>query len=115
MVKPRSPKTSAPNRTGLPDALKDGVASLSGLTLDDVVVHRNSDQPAQIRAQAYAQGSDIHLAPGQDRHLPHEAWHVVHQKQGRVQPTMQLPSAVAINDDVGVEAEADMMGRKATE
>ena len=28
-------------------------------------------------ALAYAQGSDIHLAPGQEQHLPHEAWHVV--------------------------------------
>lgn len=115
MVKPRSPKTAAPNRTGLPDALRDGVESLSGHTLDDVVVHRNSDQPAQIRAHAYAQGSDIHLAPGQDRHLPHEAWHVVQQKQGRVQPTMQLQTGVAINDDAGLEAEADVMGRKATD
>ncbi|HAP61901.1 MAG TPA: hypothetical protein DCR93_21180, partial [Cytophagales bacterium] len=34
-------------------------------------------------------GTDIHLAPGQQKHLPHEAWHVVQQKQGRVKPTLQ--------------------------
>jgi hypothetical protein len=27
--------------------------------------------------------------PGQEQHLPHEAWHVVQQKQGRVKPTGQ--------------------------
>ncbi|MEL6127089.1 MAG: DUF4157 domain-containing protein, partial [Pseudomonadota bacterium] len=36
---------------------------------------------------AYAQGSNIHLGPGQDQHLPHEAWHVVQQRQGRVPTT----------------------------
>lgn len=115
MVKRRSPITVAPNRTGLPDALKSGVESLSGLSLDHVEVHHDSARPAQLGANAYAQGSDIHVASGQDRHLPHEAWHVVQQKQGRVQPTLQLRTGVAINDDAGLEKEADNMGRKATE
>jgi hypothetical protein len=100
------------NRTGLPDALKTGVEALSGQSMDDVRVHRNSGQPAQLQAHAYAQGTDIHLAPGQERHLPHEAWHVVQQKQGRVRPTMQLEGA-AINDDSGLEREADVMGGRA--
>ena len=79
-----------PNRTRLPDHLKMGVESLSGTSMDDVRVHRNSSKPAQLNALAYAQGTDIHLGPGQERHLPHEAWHVVQQKQGRVQATRQL-------------------------
>jgi Domain of unknown function (DUF4157) len=70
-----------PNRTGLPDRLKAGVESLSGLSLDDVRVHYNSPKPAGVRARAYTQGAHIHLAPGQQEHLPHEAWHVVQQKQ----------------------------------
>jgi len=56
--------------------------------MDHVQVHRNSSKPAQLNAHAFAQGSDIHLAPGQEQHLPHEAWHVVQQAQGRVKPTM---------------------------
>jgi len=52
--------------------------------MDDVKVHSNSDKPAQINAHAYAQGTDIHPASGQEKHFPHEAWHVVQQKQGRV-------------------------------
>ena len=99
------------NNTGLPDDLKSGVENLSGLSMDDVKVHYNSDKPVQVGALAYTQGIDIHVAPGMDRHLPHEAWHVVQQKQGKVQPTMHI-NDMAVNDDTGLEWEADMMGEK---
>lgn len=101
------------NNTGLPDHLKTGIENLSGYTMDDVKVHYNSGEPAQLNAHAYAQGTDIHLAPGQEKHLPHEAWHVVQQKQGRVKPTLQMKGKVNINDDAGLEKEADVMGEKA--
>ncbi|WP_202929042.1 eCIS core domain-containing protein [Chitinophaga agri] len=100
------------NNTGMPDNLKSGVESLSGMDMSDVKVHYNSSQPAQLNAHAYAQGTDIHVAPGQEQHLPHEAWHVVQQKQGRVQATTQLKENVPVNDDAGLEAEADVMGQK---
>jgi hypothetical protein len=103
----------APNHTGMPDGLKSGIEALSGLAMDHVRVHYNSAKPAQLNAHAYAQGSDIHLAPGQDRHLPHEAWHLVQQAQGRVQPTLQLNGGVDVNDDPGLEHEADQMGERA--
>ena len=103
------------NNTGLPDNLKSGVESLSGHSMDDVKVHYNSEKPAQLNAHAYAQGTNIHIAPGQEKHLPHEAWHVVQQKQGRVKPTKQLKKKVAINDDDSLEKEADVMGAKATQ
>jgi len=101
------------NNTGLPDRLKSGVESLSGMSMDHVRVHYNSDRPGQLQAHAYAQGSDIHVAPGQEKHLPHEAWHVVQQAQGRVKPTVQMKGNVPVNDDAGLEAEADAMGAKA--
>ncbi|WP_123068216.1 eCIS core domain-containing protein [Massilia aurea] len=103
------------NRTGLPDALKAGIERLSGYALDDVRVHYNSASPALLRANAYAQGTDIHLASGQERHLAHEAWHVVQQKQGRVKPTVQMKTGELVNDDDGLEAEADVMGRHAVQ
>lgn len=102
------------NKNGLPDRLKLGVENLSGHSLDDVKVHYNSSKPAQLNAHAYAQGSNIHLAPGQEKHLPHEAWHVVQQKQGRVKPTLQLHNGVNINDSQALESEADTMGNKAS-
>jgi hypothetical protein len=107
-----APLQKKANATGLPDSLKAGVESLSGLALDDVRVHYNSAKPAAVQAHAYAQGTDIHLGPGQEQHLPHEAWHVVQQKQGRVKPTLQM-KGVAINDDAGLEREADVMGFRA--
>jgi hypothetical protein len=100
------------NQTGMPDQLKDGIENLSGLSMDDVKVQYNSPKPAQLQAHAYAQGSDIHIAPGQEQHLAHEAWHVVQQKQGRVSPTTQLKDA-AINDDSSLETEATQMGERA--
>ena len=100
------------NNTGLPDNLKSGIENLSGVSMDSVKVHKNSDKPAQLNAHAYAQGTDIHLGAGQEKHLPHEAWHVVQQSQGRVQPTTQL-AGVNINDNTGLEKEADVMGAKA--
>ena len=108
-----APIQRAENKTGLPDQLKSGMESISGLSLNDVKVHRNSDRPAQLQAHAYAQGTDIHLGPGQEKHLPHELGHVVQQKQGRVKPTVQLKGKVNINDDPGLEKEADVLGAKA--
>jgi uncharacterized coiled-coil DUF342 family protein len=102
-----------PNNTGLSNQLKAGIESLSGMSMDHVKVHYNSSKPAQLQAHAYAQGSEIHVAPGQEQHLPHEAWHVVQQAQGRVKPTMQMKSGVPVNDDAGLEQEADVMGARA--
>ncbi|UPK67365.1 DUF4157 domain-containing protein [Chitinophaga filiformis] len=98
------------NNTGMPDHLKSGLENLSGYDLSHVNVHFNSSRPAQLNALAYAQGSDIHLGPGQEKHLPHEGWHVVQQMQGRVAATKQLKTGVPVNDNEGLEREADRMG-----
>jgi hypothetical protein len=107
-------QTKRENNTGMPDNLKAGMENLSGIDMSDVRVHYNSDKPAEVGALAYTQGADIHVASGQERHLPHEAWHVVQQKQGRVQPTMQMKDGVPVNDDEGLEHEADVMGDQAS-
>ena len=78
-------------------------------------VHQIPSHHAQLNALAYAAGSDIHVAPGQERHLPHEAWHVVQQAQGRVKPTMQMKEGVPVNDDASLEREADAIGTKAVD
>ncbi|MDB5010726.1 MAG: hypothetical protein JWR67_3976 [Mucilaginibacter sp.] len=96
---------------GLPDNLKTGIENLSGCVMDDVNVHYNSAKPAQLDTLIDAQGAAIHVAPGQETHLPREAWHVVQQKQGRLQPTIQK-SGVVVNNDAALEKEADEMGIK---
>ena len=102
------------NKTGLPANLKAGVENLSRLSMDDVKVHYNSDKPSQLNAEAYAQATAIYIVPGQQKHLPHEAWHVVEQKQGRVKTTMQMKGGININEDAAPEDEADIMGAKAS-
>ncbi|MBD2261426.1 DUF4157 domain-containing protein [Pseudanabaena sp. FACHB-2040] len=98
--------------TPLPNALKTGLENLSGMDLSGVRVHHNSPEPAQLNALAYAQGRDIHIGPGQQKHLAHEGWHVVQQMQGRVSPTMQM-RGITLNDDSQLEREADDMALKA--
>ncbi|WP_459186998.1 DUF4157 domain-containing protein [Parabacteroides sp. APC149_11_2_Y6] len=100
------------NNTGLPDSLKTGIENISGYSMDDVKVHFNSDKPAKLQALAYTQGANIHVAPGQEKHLSHEAWHMVQQNQGCVQSTMQL-KGVNEKDNEGLVREADMMRSKA--
>ncbi len=103
----------AADRTGLSEPVKTGIESLSGMSMDHVRVHYGSSRPAQLNAHAYTQGSDIHVAPGQERHVPHEAWHVVQQAQGRVKPTMRMAGGVPVNDEPALEREADRMGARA--
>ncbi|MDE7234896.1 MAG: DUF4157 domain-containing protein, partial [Ruminiclostridium sp.] len=100
------------NKTGLPDRLKEGIESMSGLCLDNVRVHFNSEKPAQLQAYAYTQGLNIYVAPGQEKHLPHEAWHTVQQMQGRVKSSYEV-NHIGINDNAGLEREATVMGGRA--
>ena len=104
-------KSPRPNNTGLPDNLKSGIESLSGFSMEDVRVHYNSSKPATVQALAYTLGTDIHVAPGQEKCLPHEAWHVAQQMAGRVSPTTNI-NGIPVNDNAALEHEADVMGAK---
>lgn len=101
----------AGNRTSMPSLLKQNLERASGLDLSDVQVYRNSPHPGLLDAEAVTQGRQIHLGPGAESHLAHEAWHVVQQMQGRVVPRGAL-NGIEINDDVALEAEADHMGER---
>lgn len=100
------------NSTGLPHKLKQGMENVTGCNLDHVKVHYNSSKPKIVQAHAYAQGSDIHLASGQEKHLPHELGHVVQQMRGSVAATGSV-NGEALNDDVQLESEADRLGLQA--
>lgn len=105
------------NKTGLPDAIKSGIESLSGVDISDVRVHYNSAKPAQLNAHAYAQGVNVHLSPDVSNphdaqsatQLAHELWHVVQQKQGRLKPG---PCGGLVTNDAALESEADAMANK---
>lgn len=93
----------------LPPGLRSRLEGMSGFALGDVRVHRGSSKPDRMDAFAFTQGSNIHLGPGQDEHLAHEAWHVVQQKQGRVGATGES-AGQPLNHSQALEAEADEMG-----
>jgi hypothetical protein len=103
------------NTNPLPENLKEGVEQLSGEDMSDVKVNYNSNKPKQFDAHAYANGSEIEIAPGQEKHLPHEAWHVVQQKQNKVKPIEKTNYGNLINDEQILEDESDKMGSKALE
>lgn len=107
-------RISSRRNNGLPAQLQNGIENLSGYSMDNVRVHYNSPRPARLQALAYAKGEDIFVAPGQEKHLPHEAWHIVQQKQGRAVPTGRV-NGVSINDNPALEHEADVMGAKAVQ
>jgi len=71
--KATQPVQKKANDPGLPGNLEAGIENLSGINMDDVRVRHNSDKPAQLQSAAYEQGSDIHIAPGQEKHLQYEA------------------------------------------
>lgn len=100
------------NNTGLPDSLKTGIEAMSGYSMSDVKVHYHSDKPAKMGAAAYTQGTEIYVASGQERFLPHESWHVIQQFQGRVKPT-SYQNGVGVNENESLEQEADRMGKRA--
>ncbi|MCL2291498.1 MAG: DUF4157 domain-containing protein [Candidatus Bathyarchaeota archaeon] len=103
---PTPNSTPASGGTTLPTHLQEKYEHQSGLSLTDVRVHYNSEEPAKLGAYAYAQGNQIHIAPRQEQHLPHEIGHIIQQKAGIVRPTIQL-NGVYINDNPTLEHEAE--------
>lgn len=108
------------NQTGMPDTVKQRMEDSFGTDFSSVRVHPDSSKAPEVGALAYTQGTDIHFAPGQfkpdssagQQLLGHELTHVVQQAEGRVQPTTEI-GGLAVNDDVSLEHEADVLGAKA--
>lgn len=112
------PQTSAASG-GLPGGLREKMESSFNADFSAVRVHEGPEAAA-MGAVAFTQGSNLHFAPGRydpestrgQELIGHELAHVVQQSQGRVQATTQAKGA-AINDDTGLEREADEMGARA--
>ena len=99
-------KSGRVNMTGIPTSMKNRYEAASGLSFDDVRIHYNSAKPAQLQALAYTQGNQVHIGPGQEKHLEHELGHVVQQKLGLVRPTTWI-NGLPVNDDRKLEQQAD--------
>jgi hypothetical protein len=112
----------APAATGgapMPAAVQAKMEHAFGADLSSVRIHEGPRAQA-MGALAYAQGTDIHFAPGQyapdsrrgQELLGHELTHVVQQAQGRVRATSQA-SGAPWNADPALEHEADVLGSRA--
>ncbi|SNS50897.1 MULTISPECIES: DUF4157 domain-containing protein [unclassified Azospirillum] len=88
------------------------VSAATNTDLTGVKIHTNSPEPARIDAHGFTRGNEIHLAPGQEKHLPHELGHVVQQMAGKVKPTGTV-NGLPINDHPALEREATEIGNKA--
>lgn len=110
----------AENKTGIPDDVKQRMEDSFNTDFSGVRVHPDSAAAPEVGALAYTQGTDIHFAPGQfkpdtsagQQLLGHELAHVVQQAEGRVQPTTEI-GGMPVNDNEGLEHEADVLGAKA--
>ncbi|UII30632.1 DUF4157 domain-containing protein [Fulvivirga ulvae] len=106
----------------LPSSVLGKMEGAFNTSFSDVKVHNNSSSATNMGALAYAQGNDIHFAPGQynpnstkgQELIGHELTHVVQQRQGRVKANTQA-KGTPVNDDPGLEKEADDMGKKAAQ
>lgn len=108
------------NNTGIPNEVKQKMEDSFGTDFSDVRIHPESSQAPEVGALAYTQGTDIHFAPGQfkpdtsagQQLIGHELAHVIQQAEGRVQPTTEI-SGMPVNDNEGLEHEADVLGAQA--
>lgn len=113
---PRSP--SAGGR--MPADVQEKMERHFGYDFSTVRIRQDS-QAARTGARAFAQGPNLHFAPGAyaprsvsgQQLLGHELAHVVQQAQGRVRVPAQAKSDAGINDDPALEREADEMGAEA--
>ena len=101
----------------LPEEARAKMEAALGMDFSTVRIHVGP-QAARVGALAFTRGTDIFFAPGQYQPwtrrglelLGHELTHVVQQAEGRVTASHNA-GGVAINDDSGLEREADEMGR----
>jgi hypothetical protein len=113
-------ETGAPAAgSALPRLVLGKMEAAFGTDFSAVRIHEGARAP-RAGALAYTTGHDIHFAPGRydpashagQELLGHELAHVVQQREGRVSATGQA-AGLAINDDEGLEREADELGARA--
>jgi hypothetical protein len=105
----------------LPDSVREFFEPRFVGDFTRVRVHTNERAATTVNAldaRAFTVGHDVAFAAGQyspgttqgRELLGHELTHVMQQQEGRVKPTFQT-GGLPINDEIGLESEADRMGK----
>jgi hypothetical protein len=110
-------------KTELPEDIKSKMEGSFGTDFSDVKIHKDSKSSKDLNAKAYTQGNNIHFSPGEfqpqnkqgQELIGHELAHVVQQSDGRVKGSDINEKGLSVNDDPGLEKEADEMGKKAAD
>lgn len=103
---------STPASSSLPADLQGGLETALGVSMAGVRVVYGSSEPARYGAAAFARKGVIHLGPGQDKFLDHEAAHIGQQRLGQVRPTGERKGQ-PVNEDASMEAAADHLAAQA--
>jgi hypothetical protein len=119
--KKQTPETSTD--TKLPEEVQDKMEKSFGQDFGNVKIHKDSSSALELNAKAYAQGEDIHFAPGAfdplsksgQELIGHELTHVVQQRQKRVGKGEVHGKGIEMNQDASLEKEADDLGKLAAE
>ncbi|MDR2572435.1 MAG: hypothetical protein LBD23_19365 [Oscillospiraceae bacterium] len=61
------------------DDLKTDIDKTSDLAIDDVKPRYSFEKPIQLNEIAHTRANQVHIAPGQERHIEHDLSHVVEQ------------------------------------
>lgn len=106
-------KTS--NQTNIPISIKSELEESSGVSLDNVRVKYNSSLPKSVGALATTKGTNIDIAPNQEKHLKHELGHAIDYLAGGNQQQTMKYSGEAIDSSQASEKRADdyASGKKA--
>ena len=104
----------------LPAQLKENMEHSLGGDFSNTEIYANSSKASKMGALAYAQGNEIHFAPGKydpesqrgKELIGHELTHIVQQKKGVVQKTKN-DRGMNVNSEFKLEKEADDLGKKA--
>jgi LysM repeat protein len=106
----------------LPEDVQAKMENSFGQDFSDVNIHDNSTKAEDLGAKAFAQGKDVHFAPGEfqpntkegQELIGHELTHVVQQKEGKVHGG-DVNGKDMVNQDPSLEKEADDAGKLASE
>jgi hypothetical protein len=106
----------------LPAQLKENMESSLGGDFSNTEIYANSTKATKMGALAYAQGNEIHFAPGKydpesqggKELIGHELTHIIQQKKGIVQKTKN-DNGMQVNNEFKLEKEADDLGKKAAD
>ncbi len=106
--------------TGMPSIVRAKMEHAFEADLSDVQIQVGSARALELGAQAFTQGSEIHVAPGYwapetpegQVLLGHEIVHILQQRAARVTTTNHLAGA-SLSSNQALEREADMLGTKA--